>query len=841
MKLTAPAAAWLVGLALAHGWYDAAPSAVLFLAGAFLAAALLCAVARVNVWPAALIGLCLLGVWRYEIAEPPPPPPVESSAPVHLRGRIANDPESTATRVKFALEIESIARKTRAGAPEWAGQTERAGKVLVYARPESAPTRNREAPYFRYGDRLELSGTLQNPEPIEGFDYPAYLESKGIYAVFWPREITVREDGERQQGVAAQLGNLKDSAQAGIYDLRRRLARALDTALPPEEAALAQALLLGLRGQLPDAVSDNFRRAGVAHLLAISGLHLGILLLLTVGTLHRLLGRHTHAPLALAFGLIWLYVLTSGAPASAVRAAIMGSVYLAALGLGRPRESLLPALALSAVAMTVLEPRIVAQISFQLSFAAMAGIVLALPWLPPVDQAITGRMERAGRLGPAGGVALSWLASGIIVSTAATLTTFPLVAFHFKELPLLGIPTTILAAPLLPFALVSGLAAAFAGSIHPVIGQIVGLPASAPLTALLQLVEVMPKETIAIEWGGANWSRAWYAILLAVLALSESSAYRVLVMAWLRGQPDPPGSVAAQPVRTGSAGRYLTRITTVALVAAAAVYVLSRIAGGDGRLHVYFFDVGQGDSILIVTPGGHQTLIDGGPEFTGATRQLAGQLPPWDRSLDLVAATHLDTDHSRGLLRVMENYKVGTALVGTPDPDSPLYPQWQKVIQQGNHQRVNLAAGHSIRLEDGIILRTLHPPATPMRGPAWDSNNNSLVFQLVYDDISFLLTGDIEAEAERYLARTAPGLESDVLKAAHHGSKSSTTAQFLRAVNPSWAVISAGRDNQYGHPHPEVVGRLEAAVGDANIFNTASRGTIKFSTDGQRLWVETER
>ncbi len=628
-----------------------------------------------------------------------------------------------------------------------------------------------------------------------------------------------------------------------MFDLRRALGRALEQSLPPTEAALARALLLGLRGQLPDSVVENFRQSGTSHLLAISGLHLGILLLMSVGVLHWFLGRHTPIPILLALAAVWLYVLVSGAPVSVVRAAIMGSVYLAALGLGRPRESLLPALALSVVAMTALDHGAASRISFQLSFAAMAGIALALPWQDAVSRSIAGRVEQTGRRWSLlAGTALGWLASVVLISAAATLATFPLVALNFGRLPLLGIPATILATPLLPFALAGGLIAALAGIVHPLLGQLVGLPASMPLTALLALVDVVPKWTVELDTEGTGWLWGWYAVLLGALVLSDTRWYRAGVLGRLTRVMGLSGAAARSAVAGGSVGACLAMGGVGLALGATLLYLLAGSWGQtDGRLHVFFLDVGQGDAIYIETPGGKQALVDGGPEFGGAARALSDRLPPWDRSLDLVASTHLDVDHSRGLLRVLESYKTGVVIAGLPDPESHLYPQWQKAVAQGSHRLVHLSAGQELALEEGLTLTALHPPAVPLRGPAWDSNNNSLVLRLSYGEISFLLTGDIEEEAERFLARTAPSVQSDVLKAGHHGSNSSTTAAFLRAVNPRWAVISAGADNQYGHPHADVVSRLENAVGKANVFSTATQGTIHFSTDGRRLWVETER
>ena len=957
MKLASLAAAWLGGMALAYRWYDADPGPALLLAAAALTLALILRLARLDrqlprqlphqsprqslhqlaqrllhrltnwilsPWPALLLALLFLGLWRYETVETPPPSLVaQSEQQATLRGRIVNDPEATATRIKFRLEVWAIDRGQNELGQNKVRQTvtprnwePQSGKVLVYADPPHSLVRERESPYFRYGDRLELAGTLQQPQPFAGFDYPAYLESLDIYGIMWTREavwLADREgkDGDFGGGNADGKGNgnrngdgflfrAGTAGRAGIYDLRRKLAKSLDSALPPSQAALAQGLLLGQRGQLPDAAVENFRQTGTSHLLAISGLHLGILLALSVGLFSRIFGRHTPLYLLLTLALIWLYALISGAPASVVRAAIMGSIYLFVLAQGRPRDTLLPALALSAVAMTALNPQIISQIAFQLSFAAMAGIVLALPGQAAVSESIVnrfsrvsqislpnggnnnnhnglwgrwGRWQRWQRWSPWVGYLLGWTAAGVIISVAATLATFPLVAFNFKQLPLLGIPTTILATPLLPFALIGSLAAALSGLVHPVLGQVIGGPASIPLSALLKLVELVPGWTVTGNWDNSGLVWVWYITLALILLLVNSRAFGQWISGrWSFGSgtiggdnrpvnqpteysPSPPAISAA--FRRQSFGAYLSLAGIALILAVSGIYLWVEVFNGsDGKLHVYFFDVGQGDSTLIVTPQGRQVLVDGGPEIGSATRALSGPLSPWDRRLDLVILTHLDADHSRGLLKALETYRVDAVLAGAKDEDSYLYPQWRQTVERQEHRVAYLSAGQTITLEEGITLETLHPPAEITAGrnnpaarrpaPDWDAdirnaNNKSVVLRLVYGEVSFLLTGDIELEAERYLVRTAPNLESRVFKVAHHGSKTSTTPAFLRAVNPRWAVISAGRDNPYGHPHPSVLARLEAAVGPSSIYQTANQGTIDFSTDGFRIWVKTER
>ena len=841
MRLTAVAGVWLLGMALAYGWYDADPLPLLLLSGFFLVLSLICRLLRVAAWPAVLVAVCLLGIWRYELSETVPPPLlVEHSGQTHVNGRIVSDPETTATRIKFTLQPTEISTQIQGGEKE---QLPEGARILAYAHPPDELVSARAHPYFRYGDQLELTGALAQPEPIERFDYPAYLESQGIYAILWAQDAWLSENPSPAVSNLSSAHYFDVRLRGSIYELRRMLSRGLERSLPQSEAALAKALLLGLRGELPDEVVENFRASGTSHLLAISGLHLGILLLLTIGLLHWALGRHTLIPLFLALVIVWSYVVISGAPASVVRAALMGSVYLAALVLGRPRESLLPALAFSVLAMTTLDPRIASQISFQLSFAALAGIALALPWQEAASRSIAGFAERfRWRMAAPAGVFLGWATSGTIISAAATLATFPLVALNFGAVPLLGIPSTILATPLLPFGLMGGLAAGVAGGINPLLGQLIGLPASMPLTALLLLVDLTPKWTVEIAEQSSSPAWIWYATLLVIMAVADSRIYRRFVLFPLTRFSRTAGASGQTDSILAGGGRYFG-LTGIGLVLAAAVLYLSFgfFSDTDGRLHVYFLDVGQGDAIFVVTPNGRQALIDGGPEFGGVVGALSEYMPPWDRTLDLVASTHLDADHSRGLLRVLEHYKIGAVATGASNPESHLYVQWRKAVEQGNHRPLQLSAGQQLELDSGVMLEVLHPPSVLLRGPAWDSNNNSLVLRLSYGEVSFLLTGDIEEEAERYLKRASPKLESDVLKAGHHGSNSSTTTTFLRAVKPRWAIISAGEGNQYDHPHPAVLKRLDGAVGRGNVFSTATQGTVHFSTDGQRLGDATER
>ena len=745
--------------------------------------------ARLSAFPAVLAAALLLGVARGEASQSG----LGVAAALDGReiiatGQITDDPEHTATRVRFELLVSEIRLDgdIREVNERW----------LVYARPPDELVARRETPYFRYGDVLTVTGTPQEPRPIDGFDYPAYLAAQGITATMFAREAQVTGEGGARW-------------RAALYAARGRLADSIERVMPYPESALGQALLLGKRESLPTELVERFRGTGAAHLLAISGLHVGVLLAVTVGAGAWLLGRQRPTYLAVAAAVIWLYALAAGASPSALRAAVMGTVYLAALGLGRP-SSVLPALALAAALMTAASPNLIRQVSFQLSFAAVGGIALALTvW----DGNFGGwRSQSAGwraRL-------LGWAASLTVVSAAATLATWPLVAANFGEVALLGVPVSLVAIPAMAPAVVTTIVAAVGGVVFEPLGELLGWIAVAPTTYLIGVVSAFPQWTLEADWVGRPLLAAWYGGLgLALLAAQPHRTRR-----WQQAVASLPsrlkslkrnGPSTSSGERTGETGSprirlpspYITITVAVALGTAAAILWFRVADGPDGYLRVHFLDIGQGDSILVVTPSGRQALIDGGPDGDIVSQALADTLPGGDRSLDLVVMTHLDSDHSNGLLDVLDRYTVGAVLSGPQPPGNEMRAQWEDRLEQHGIAPVEVRAGYVIELDDGVELQALNPPREGLSG---DSNNDSIVLRLTYGEVSFLLAADIESGAEERLVDSGVELQSTVLKVAHHGSKTSTTQRFLDAVSPAIAVVSAGLDNSYGHPAPVVDG-----------------------------------
>jgi competence protein ComEC len=269
------------------------------------------------------------------------------------------------------------------------------------------------------------------------------------------------------------------------------------------------------------------------------------------------------------------------------------------------------------------------------------------------------------------------------------------------------------------------------------------------------------------------------------------------------------------------------------LIAVVLVWIAA-LTSPDNRLHVFFLDVGQGDAILI-QKGNQQILIDGGPSPEAITNELGEKLPFWEHTIELVVLTHPHDDHLAGLVEVLRRYEVKQVLESGIEYDSPTYDEWHRLIEEKGIKRTIAQAGQRIELEDGVRLDVLHPQTTLLQGTDDDVNNNCLVLRLAYGDVSFLFTADLEEEGERCLLEKGIELQSTVLKVGHQGSADSTSPNFLNAVQPQVAVISVG-DNPYGHPHQEVLDRLNGT----ELFRTDKKGTIELITDGEQLGVNTD-
>ena len=733
--------------------------------------------------------------------------------PVQVDGMVVDDPEANGTTSRLRLRVYRVAV-----GDIWADESE---DVLVTLAAPQELAQYRDPPFFRYGDRLLLSGQLEPPPELEEFDYPGYLARQGIGSIMSFPQVTLVDD----RGGSA--------FRRWLYDARRGLAGSLEKTLPEPHAAVGQALLLGLRDGLDSDVVDTFRATGTSHVLAISGLHVGIVLSMGLSLAAWVIGRRRHLYLLAPLVLIWAYALLAGMSPSVTRAAIMGTVYLVALLLGRPRSAL-PALGLAAALMVALDPTILWMISFQLSFTAVTGIVL---FADPILNHTRTALER--RLQPDGVVLriASSIAYPVAVGTAATIATLPLVAFHFREVSLVGVPTTVVLLPALPFVLVTQAVTAMTGLVSAPLAEAVGWTAWAGTGYVVGVVNVVGKlPGQPVETGPLAPVLVWlyYGILCVLLVRGPVSTS---VQSWMR-----------QPIEVDlSAGRVAMAVIStqwllvVIAASAAALLWFVALSPRDPEMRVSFLDVGQGDSIFISTPASQQVLIDGGPDPRGIARLLGGIMPPGDRTIELVVLTHPHSDHLTGLVEVLDRYRVEHILQRRVEYETALYETWHRAVEREGAVATEAVAGQLIPLGDGAYLEVISPDERMLVGAAGDVNNASVALRLVHGGVSFFLSGDISSEVEAVLVSRSASVASDVLKVAHHGSRTSSRPDFLEAVSPAVAVISVAADNRFGHPHPDVLASLEEQVAPEIVYMTRDRGTIDFTTDGRRLWVRTER
>ena len=789
--------AWLIGIWLASR--VALPSvAVGLVAGVAILGIILFWRLPKPRWMFILALAAILGALRYNLAQPH----FDSTSlatyndqqkSVIVEGIIVGEPDARDAYTNLRVEADKLI------ITDQPTRTVR-GLVLVQAPPFTD---------FRYGDRVRAEGKLQTPTNTGEFDYREYIARQGVYALMWRPRVTVLA---RDQGFPP-LG--------WLYAFKARAKNVIAHILPEPQASLLTGILLGDDSGIPKSVQDAFRATGTSHIIAISGYNVTILIgLMSLGAV-RLLGRR-RAFYVLVVGLL-VYMMLVGASASVVRAVIMGIVFLFANQVGRPGVAL-NTLFLTALGMTAFDPMWLWDVGFQLSFVATLGLII---YATPLQKTVEGwlktlRVSQTLKVSPK--PLMDVVSDALLVTLAAQVTTTPLLVYYFKQLSLVSLLTNALVLPAQPGLMVVGGLALLAGLVWIPLGQALGWVAwlfLAWTTGIVELTARIPGASVPLGEVSIGWIVGYYAVLGAATW-------------WLK---KPAGE---RPRLRQASAWFVTRLKrrNILVVAgtAAVLILVALVQLPDGKLHVYFLDVGQGDAIFIVTPGGRQILIDGGPAPSVILTQLARHMPFWDRSLDLVIATQPDADHLAGLVAVLDRYTVGAALTqewsGRSDPTAL---RWSQLIADHRVSRIVAQAGLKLQLEPGVEMAVLYPDADA--APALEDNDASLVTRLTSGGISFLFAADVEAAGEAALVRSGRLLPTTVLKTAHHGSKTSTSPEFLARVDPLLAVIQVGIDNTFGHPSPEVLARLEGR----SVFRTDRSGTVEVVSDGMRLWVKTER
>jgi len=775
---------------------------------------------------------CLLGFLfagaLVDLAHRPGPSPeldAEGREPVILSGCVIQPPALSGDRERFVVELDPGARV----------------QVTAYAREGQAP------PALRYGQRVEFEARVRRPRNFGNpgaFDYARYLARRDIY---WTASMNTGAE------VTVLPGRCGSRFQAAIVGLR---VMALDRLAQiykgkPYEAGMMQAIMIGETYQVERVWTEQFRNTGTYHAIVISGTHTAVLALFLMLVLRLCFVRREPALLITA-ALLWLYALVTGWGSPCVRCAAGFTLFAMASYFARQRR-ILNILAAVAIGFLMLDPEQMFEASFQLTFLAVGFIgAFATPLLErtsyPRARALVDLPDTGRDLHLAPVAAQFRVEMRLLAETLRLWTRLPERASCLA----IGIPARVL---LYAFQLATVSAIVQLGLALPMVVYFhrIGFSGVSANTIVVPLMcAVIPVGFIAIFTG---W--AWVAKAAGWLLAASHVAvnwHMHLEPNWRI--PTPPlwlgiaiGAGLILAVLAGRAGRLWFTAAAGALAVMLALLLWHPFPPEIARneLEMTVVDVGQGDSILLTFPDGKLMLVDGGgiPTFgRHAPSQMdIGEdvVSPylWDRSIghiDVMACTHAHADHIGGLPSLLENFHAKELWTGANSEN----PAWCALRDRARRDGVRIVPLHRGQRFNygGAELEVLAPSLdyVPKEAP---HNNDSLAFRVTFGRHSFLLSGDIERQIEAELVAEGLVRKTDVLKVPHHGSKTSSTAAFLDLLRPAFAVMSAGFENSYGHPHAEVLERYEER--QACVLRTDLDGLVTVRSDGRRLRMDMAR
>ncbi|WP_394924241.1 DNA internalization-related competence protein ComEC/Rec2 [uncultured Robinsoniella sp.] len=636
---------------------------------------------------------------------------------------------------------------------------------------------------YKAGSLLKVSGTCQEtqePGNPGQFDLKKYYEIKGIQMVL-------------NKGKVISAGRNYWHIRQFLWDVRERFKQTFLEIADEENASVLDAMLLGDKKDLDPEVKKLYQDNGIAHILAISGLHISMLGM-ALHKLLRKLGISWYLSAAAAGIIMSAYGLMTGFGVSTTRAVVMFLVYLLAGILGRTYD-ILSALALAALLILLENPRYLTDAGFLLSFSAVLGVAV----LAPVIRGIFTSKNK--------------LLESFLVSLAIQLTTIPIVLYFYFEIPLYGVVLNLAVIPLMSLVLGFGIAGGMAG--------LISIPAGIFLVSPCYYILGLYKFLCA---GVLN-------LPLAKIIVGKPDLWQIVVYYLLLLS----ACLIKQKKQSGEIFKWIWGTTLM-------MFVISRQPAGGMR--ITFLDVGQGDGICIQAPGGINFMIDGG---SSDVKQVGSKrIEPFLKSrgiqkLDYLFISHMDADHINGIMELLQAYALNLAgenaagvsirylvLPKLAKKDEE-YLEIEKIAKKNKIMVLYFQKGDKI-LNGRFSFSCLHPSKN---SAADDRNENSMVLQMAYKNFHVFFAGDVEGQGEEEMMNSKELKKADILKVAHHGSKNSTPESFLDVINPQIGILSCGKDNRYGHPHEELVSRLKKA--GVAYYSTTEYGALEVSSDGEGM------
>lgn len=678
----------------------------------------------------------------------------------------------------------------------------------------------KDAPKF--GNIVEITGTYEEPNTArnyKGFDYRQYLKSRNIYGTI---------DCEKYEIIATNKINVASNI---VNYVQNNIKENMFNILDEEQSALCVGILIGDREKISDIREDNFKKSNLTHMLAVSGSHITYIIVALTTILSKT--NRKFSLIITIFFLLFFTVLT-GFTASVLRASIMGIITLLASILHRKSDTI-NNLGISSIIILIYNPYLLVDAGFLLSYAGTIGIILFSkkisngiriivnkinPNLLNIEQNNNSKIFFVKSIIEK---IILYVISSLSLTLSANIVIIPIMAYMFSTISFTFWISNILAGPVMEVVTIFGFIVYFISIIFPILAQFLGIALNLLLTVLLKIAEIsskIPGASIYIKTPSIYMCVIYY---LIIYILFNMQAIKQIIR-----------KKAIFRLYAIKAKKQRKNILVIAILFT--ILVNSIIYVTDKNIKIYFVDVGQGDCTLIQTSGRKNVLIDGGGSEFGSFDVGKSTLLPYllDRGItkiDYMMISHFDSDHIGGLFYIMENLRVDNIIISKQGESSENLKKFIEILQsniRGSKNKTNIILvkkGDNIKIDNSSYFEILFPEEELINDNIL--NNNSIVAKFVSNNFKMLFTGDIEEIAENRLCelyKSTNKLQADIIKVAHHGSKTSSTLNFLELVKPKIALIGVGENNNFGHPNDAVLKRIKDL--GAHIYRTDQMGEI---------------
>lgn len=715
--------------------------------------------------------------------------------------------------------------------------------------------KSKENKIFDYGDKIEFIGTYQAPNVArnyKGFDYRQFLKIKNISGI-------ITNTGQQIYVISKDNNGF---FKTWINNLKKYLIKNINDLLPQKEAGLCTALILGQKDNLEQEVQDSFRNSSLSHILAISGAHISYILLAITNLLKHMNIHKRWSKILVIIFLIFFINLVGFSP-SVTRACIMAILNLLA-DIFFLKSDVYQNLAISSFIILLVNPYSLLDIGFQLSYGGTIGIILFAKRLANVKlkvktldivrlsnlkHDITDKYDKTNKRVISDFIfkIINYIKQMAIVAISANIMIFPIIAYHFNTISCTFLISNILISPVFTISLILGFVFVVVVGIFKPIAKFISFFLSPILKLLIYISDIsskLPLSKILIPTPAIWKILLYYILIIAIARFLHGSNNRKTINLICNKIKKIRAMIKENMIIINKPKNRVIIIVVIVVMIFISFLPILKISLDD-KFEIHFIDVGQGDSTLIITKTNKKILIDGGGSEKGDFDVGEKTLLPYllDKGItkiDYLLFTHFDSDHCDGLFTILENLKVKNVIISKQGEKSNNFDKFLKVIDEDKTKILIVEDGDTIDIDKYSKIRIISPSNKLINSNVL--NNNSVVAKFCYTDrLSILLTGDIEEIAEKQILeryKNTDILMSTILKVAHHGSKTSSTEEFLEAVQPKIALIGVGEKNTFGHPNQITIDKLMKQK--TKIYRTDLNGEITIRIRNKRIVVNTQ-